>query len=201
MIYILSYILLVSPLFAQNQEAILFNQLRERHTGKVAAPFFIAQMDEKSARTLLRNKIKGSYQVHVAYHTEKGIQLIVKSKETFYENVLSSYANYMNTMLLPLLSTSGYTRLQKRFTIKIPKKNLYQVNYKKGDDNIQYYFKEGSLGLVDNIAYLENGKKIFVLDITWEKIGSKYIPTNVKSINYDKTRVATSFGIKNIQLK
>lgn len=179
----------------------LFNQLRERHTGLVAAKAFTAEMDKKSAAYLLKGKIKGVYVVEVDYDTAQGIDLIVKDTEPFYENVLYSYVTYINTMLLPLLSHSGYTRLQKRFIIKEIEPKIFQVTLDKGDILIKYIFSEGELGLIDKIQYFEQEKKIFALNIKWEKTEEYYVPTFMKGVSYEKTRQALSFGIKNIQLK
>ena len=179
----------------------LFNQLRERHAGLVAAKAFTAEMDKKSAAYLLKGKIKGVYVVQVDYDTTKGIDLIVRDTEDFYENVLYSYVTYINTMLLPLLSHSGYTRLQKRFIIKQIEPKTFQVLFDKGDIPIKYIFTEGELGLIDKIQYFEQEKKIFTLSIKWEKTQEYYVPILMKGVSYEKTRQALSFGIKNIQLK
>ena len=179
----------------------LFNQLRERHTGLVAAKAFTAEMDKKSAAYLLKGKIKGVYVVQVDYDTSKGIDLIVRDTEPFYENVLYSYVTYINTMMLPLLSHSGYTRLQKKFVIKQIEAKTFQVTLNKGDMPIKYIFVEGELGLIDKIQYFEQEKKIFALNIKWEKIEGYYVPTLMKGVSYEKTRQALSFEIKNIQLK
>ena len=178
-----------------------FNQLRERHTGLVAAKAFAAEMDKKSAAYLLKGKIKGVYVVQVDYDTTKGVDLIVRDTEAFYENVLYSYVAYINTMLLPLLSHSGYTRLQKKFIIKEIEAKTFQVTFDKGDIPIKYIFTEGELGLIDKIQYFEQEKKIFALSIKWEKIEGYYVPALMKGVSYEKTRQASSFGIENIQLK
>ena len=178
-----------------------FNQLRERHTGLVAAKAFAAEMDKKSAAYLLKGKIKGVYVVQVDYDTTKGVDLIVRDTEPFYENVLYSYVTYINTMMLPLLSHSGYTRLQKKFIIKEIEAKTFQVTFDKGDIPIKYIFTEGELGLIDKIQYFEQEKKIFALSIKWEKIEGYYVPALMKGVSYEKTRQASSFGIENIQLK
>ena len=178
-----------------------FNQLRERHTGLVAAKAFTAEMDKKSATYLLKGKIKGVYVVQVDYDTTKGVDLIVRDTEPFYENVLYSYVTYINTMMLPLLSHSGYTRLQKKFIIKEIEAKTFQITFDKGDMPIKYIFSEGELGLIDKIQYFEQEKKIFALNIKWEKIEGYYVPILMKGVSYEKTRQALSFGIKNIQLK
>ena len=69
----------------------LFNQLRERHTGLVAAKAFTAEMNKKSAAYLLKGKIKGIYVVQVDYDTTKGVDLIVRDTEPFSENILYPY--------------------------------------------------------------------------------------------------------------
>ena len=104
-------------------------------------------------------------------------------------------------MLLPLLSHSGYTRLQKKFIIKEIEPKTFQVTFNKGDMPIKYVFTEGELGLIDKIQYFEQEKKIFALNIKWEKVQGYYVPILMKGVSYEKTRQALSFRIKNIQLK
>jgi len=186
---------------AAENDRELFNQLRERHTGLVAAKAFTAEMDKKSAAYLLKGKIKGVYTVEVDYDTTKGIALIIRDTEPFYENVLYSYVTYINTMLLPLLSHSAYTRLQKKFIIEQTKTKTFQVTFNKGDMPIKYVFSEGELGLIDKIQYFEQEKKVFALNIKWKKIQEYYVPILMKGVSYEKTRQALSFGIENIQLK
>jgi len=177
-----------------------FNILRKNHSGLIAAKSFIAQMSPNSAKKLLKNKIKGQYFVEVIYNNKKGVQFLVKNTEPFYENILSSYATYINMMLLPLLSNEGYMRLQKRFIIALYDKNVYKVEYKKGDVLISYFFKVGEYKLIDQIAYYENNKKIFILGINWEKIENLYIPLSVKTISYEKNRIAGSFSLEKVKI-
>ncbi|MGL4366858.1 MAG: hypothetical protein ACRCTQ_01045 [Brevinemataceae bacterium] len=199
--YSIWVLLVVVPFVAYgNEPDVLFEKVRAKHTGMLMPSAFGAEMSSASAKKLIQNKIPAPYTVKVDYHTEKGVDLLVCGSETFYQNFLSSYAVYINTMMLPLLSTAGYTRLRKRFTISIPKENVFRVEYRKGDIPVTYFFKIGMLGLVSEIAYFEKNKKIFVLSITWEKLGKYFVPHVFKTISYDKTRTEASFEIRNISI-
>ncbi|MGL4676166.1 MAG: hypothetical protein ACRCWI_00675 [Brevinema sp.] len=194
---VLFFILInISILYAEDQ----FYLLRQRHLEQTASSF-TAQLEDKSADLLLKRKIKKPYRVELSYDIDQGITLLVKDTEPFYEYTLASQANYINTMLLPLLNTSAYVRLQKRFTTELVKDGQYQVSYQKGDQEVQYLFTEGNLGLVTQIQYFENGKRIYNLDLSWEQIEQKYIPVSVKTTSYIKTKQAVSFKITNILLK
>ncbi len=199
--FLLFSLLFCNTLYAEDSARDSFNQLRARHTGKVAAVSFSAEMDEKTAKALLKNLTDPPYRVDIEYHTETGVRLLVRDTEPFYEQALESQAKYINAMLLPLLSSSGYLRLQKAFEISIPKEKSYQVNYKRGDIDTQYLFQEGELGLIDHITYYENDKKNFLLEITWKKIEEFYVPFKIKSTSYESSKQAVSFQIQNIQLK
>lgn len=177
-----------------------FLELRKRHLSGNVAQKFTADLDDKSARLLVGKKIKKPYRVELVYDSENGINLWVRDTDPFYERLLASYATYVNTMMFPLLNTIAYTRLQKKFDI-VNTNKVYQLSFKKGDMSIQYLFDEGELGLVDEIQYFEEGKKIYVLHLNWELINKKYVPSSVRSISYLKTRQAVSFKIENIQLK
>lgn len=192
---------LLSEAFADTGAIEKFHQLRENHSGSIAAPYFKAEMDQKSAKLLLKNKIKGTYKVQVVYDRDYGISLLVKDTEPFYENILSSYATYANTMLLPLLSTSTYTRLQKRMQITHPEDRYYELSFPKGDILVLYQFWEGDNGLVDRIVYQENGKKLYTMVISWKKIESVYVPNSFKSTVHERSRRALSFELKNIIIK
>ncbi|MGL5956918.1 MAG: hypothetical protein ACRC0X_10050 [Brevinema sp.] len=196
MMVIFFLLLGISHMYAEDQ----FYLLREKHFAQTALSF-VAQLEDKSADLLLKGKIKKPYRVVLSYDNDKGITMLVKDTEPFYEYALESQANYINMMLLPLLNTSAYVRLQKRFTTEMVKLGQYRVSYQRGDQEIQYLFTEGRLGLVDQIQYFENSKKVYTLDISWEQIEQKYIPVSVKTISYIKTRQAVSFKITNISLK
>mgnify|MGYP005802205135 FL=1 len=201
MIRLFFLLLVTNTIYASEADRVLFNKLRERHTGSIAAKSFVADMDKKSAAYLLKDKIKGTYVVKVNYNNVAGVNLTIQDTESFYKNILSSYAIYINTMLLPLLSNTSYTRLQKRFLIKHVKANTFQLTYNKGDIPIKYIFSEGNLGLIDHIQYFEQEKKNFVLTIKWKKIQDYYVPILMKGVSYENTRQTLSFGIENIQLK
>lgn len=184
--------------YTQVNEA--FFQLRNRHLSETVAQHFVADLDSKSANLLINKKIKKPYRVEFVYDANRGIQLLVKDTEPFYEQLLSSYSTYVNTMMFPLLNTSSFSRLQKRFHITNDE-NTYQLSFKKGDMNVKYIFDEGKLGLIDKIQYFENDKRIYILQLDWKMIQQKYVPISVKSVSYLKTRQVASFRIENIQLK
>lgn len=201
--YLLYLLLLIPNInYTQNTQILnKFNELRKNHSGIIAAQSFTATLSSASAKKLVKDKIKGQYYVHIFYHMERGIALKVASAEPFYENILSSYATYINMMMLPLLSTTGYVRLQKKFQVSLYEANIFQVEYTRGDTLVKYLFKEGKLKLVDYIAYYENNKKIFILSIDWKKIQNRFVPAFIKIISYEKTRISGSFTLENIKIK
>ncbi len=192
--------LLIFLFLSVNIYADDFFELRERHLGLVAANSFVAKMSDKSADLLLKNIVKKPYRVEIQYDSIKGLELLVKDTDSFYEYALESYAKHVNTMMFPLLNTSAYTRLQKKFTVQ-HQDDKYRLSFQKGDIPVLYVFTEGKLGLVDEIQYFEDDKKVYVLNIEWIEIDQKYVPVEVKSISYIKTRQAASFKIENILLK
>ncbi len=193
---LLIFLFLSSNIYAEDA----FFYLRERHLGEVATGAFTATLDDKSATTLLKGIVKKPYRVELSYRADRGIELLVKDTESFYEYALESYAKHVNTMLFPLLDTTAYTRLQKKFTVQRDD-NVYRMSFQKGDISVLYVFEEGKLGLVDKIQYFEDDKRVYVLDIQWVKVGQKYVPIEVKSVSYIQSRQAASFKIENILLK
>ncbi|MGL4563060.1 MAG: hypothetical protein ACRCVW_04320 [Brevinema sp.] len=205
LVQILFLLIVNISLFASEEDTIIqdFQALREKHLGVVAAKAFSAELEPADAKRLLGDKIKGKYRVEVNYAANKGVELLVKDTETFYEMALSQYASYINMLLLPLMSTVGYERLQQRFTIKksIKKDITYYVSYKRGDIETVYVMKVGNLGLVDTVMIVEDQKKKFVAEILWLKQDHLYVPQKIKTINYEGTRSTGIFQIYKIILK
>ncbi len=93
-------ILILILIFA-NVYADDFYDLRQRHIDEVAD--FSGQLESKSADLLINKKIKKPYRVAVNYSSKKGIELLVKDTEPFYEYALESYAKYVNNILCPII--------------------------------------------------------------------------------------------------
>ncbi|MGL4394160.1 MAG: hypothetical protein ACRCS8_02945 [Brevinema sp.] len=181
-----------------------FQNLRDLHLGGLAAKSFSAELNHADAKKLLGDKIKGDYRVEVKYHANSGVEFLVKDNETFYERALSQHASYINMMLLPLLATLGYERLQDRFKIqKVEKNNVvsYYVSYQRGDVQTVYQMRVGALGLVDRVIFVEDRKKNFAADITWVKFENVYIPKKIRTISYEGAQAASSFEIDKISLR
>ncbi|MGL4388978.1 MAG: hypothetical protein ACRCTJ_06270 [Brevinema sp.] len=178
-----------------------FHQLRSKHLGELAAKSFSAELNQSDAKKLLGDRIKGVYRVEVLYDARTGVEFLVKDTEHFYERALSQYTAYINMMLLPLLSTLGYEKLQDRFQIKkiSEDQQTYYVSYHRGDIETVYILKVGTLGLVDKVVFLEDKKKKFATEIQWVKYKSQYVPQKIKTISYEGTRSVGVFQIIKVQ--
>ncbi len=172
-----------------------FSELRDFQLGSTAD--FSGELESSSADKLIAGRVKKPYRVVVNYSSRSGLELVVEDAEPFYRNMLESYYRYVNNIIFPILDSAAYNRLQKRFKSE-SKNGVHHLSFRRGDDDIRYEMKTGRQGLVDEIEYFENGKKIYYLRLSWVDMGGKYAVSEVKSVSYLKTRQAADFKVKNI---
>ncbi len=172
-----------------------FSELRDFQLGSTAD--FSGELESSSADKLIAGRVKKPYRVVVNYSSRSGLELVVEDAEPFYRNMLESYYRYVNNIIFPILDSAAYNRLQKRFKTESLKKG-HRLYFNRGDDEIAYEMSTGRHGLVDEIDYFENGKKIYHLKLSWVEIDGKYAVGEVKSVSYLKTRQAADFKVKNI---
>ncbi|MGL5721208.1 MAG: hypothetical protein ACRCY4_02240 [Brevinema sp.] len=190
-------LLCASSLFSQENSAErIFNELRALHIGGITAKAFTAKLSPESARRLLKDKIAGKdWFVEVKYSLYTGIELKIKGADPFYENALAQHEQHINEMLLPLLATRGYERFRQQFVFSQTRTGGVSVGFKKGDINAEYVFHVGDNGLVRRLDYYEDKSRKYAVGIQWLSVSERLIPSSIKAVSYEGSRVAGDFDI------